>query len=288
MRYIITVVLLAMFSIHAHANQKDLIRYNISKNFPDPKQAYYIDLLRLALDKSKDIYGDYELSPVVFEMPQGRTSIIVQLDQGIDVTWRVSSHELEQRLQAIYVPLLKGMMGHRIFIINKEDQHKFHTDMSLEDLRKLLAGQGYDWPDSTILQHNGVNVVEGGAANLLTMLERKRFDYFPRALHEPWTEIDDKPQFVVEQNILIRYPAPFYFFVNKNNTKLYNRIADGLDIAIKDGSFEKVFSTHPITKEVMKAAAIHGRKVFIFTNPILSEKSLSLLREPKYWISLSR
>ena len=74
----------------------------------------------------------------------------------------------------------------------------------------------------------------------------------------------------------------------KNNTKLYNRIADGLDIAIKDGSFEKVFSTHPITKEVMKAAAIHGRKVFIFTNPILSEKSLSLLREPKYWISLSR
>ncbi|GLX82925.1 hypothetical protein [Thalassotalea eurytherma] len=93
------------------AQAKDVVNYNISKKFPDPKQAYYIDLLDLAMEKSIDKYGDYELVPVVFEMPQGRTSIMVQLNQGIDVTWRVTSQELEKRLQAIYVPLLKGMMG---------------------------------------------------------------------------------------------------------------------------------------------------------------------------------
>ncbi|QOL26713.1 hypothetical protein LP316_05280 [Thalassotalea sp. LPB0316] len=265
----------------------DVVRYHISKKNADAKQSYYIDMLHLALEKSKDIHGEYEFTPVVYEMPQGRTSIMVQLDQGIDVTWRVTSQELEERLQAVYVPLLKGMMGHRIFIINQSDQSRFSPDMSLEQLRKMSAGQGYDWPDSIVLQHNGINVVEGGTDKLLTMLARRRFDYFPRAIHEPWTEIIDKPEFIVEKHILLRYPAPFYFFVNKDNTKLYHRINNGLEIAIEDGSFDQLFENHPITKEVLKAAAISERKVFQLTNPILSERSQALLKEPRYWLNLS-
>lgn len=281
-------ILLLLITVLFSAQAKDVVNYNISKKFPDPKQAYYIDLLDLAMEKSIDKYGDYELVPVVFEMPQGRTSIMVQLNQGIDVTWRVTSQELEKRLQAIYVPLLKGMMGHRIFIINKGDQEKFSEDMTLSELRGLLAGQGYDWPDSIILQHNGINVVEGGAHKLLDMLQKRRFDYFPRALHEPWIEIADMPDLTVEENILIRYPAPFYFFVNRENTRLSERITYGLESALADGSFDSLFFHHPVTEDVMRLTKIHQRKIFLFTNPILSEKSQQLLQEPRYWISLSR
>ncbi len=283
-RSILLLLITALFGAQA----KDVVNYNISKKFPDPKQAYYIDLLDLAMEKSIDKYGDYELVPVVFEMPQGRTSIMVQLNQGIDVTWRVTSQELEKRLQAIYVPLLKGLMGHRIFIINKEDQEKFSEDMTLGELRGLLAGQGYDWPDSIILQHNGINVVEGGAHKLLDMLQKRRFDYFPRALHEPWIELADMPGLTVEENILIRYPAPFYFFVNRENTRLSERISYGLESALADGSFDSLFLHHPVTKDVMRLTKIYQRKIFLLTNPILSEKSQQLLQEPRYWISLSR
>lgn len=52
------------------------------------------------------------------------------------------------------------------------------------------------------------------------MLERKRFDYFPRAIDEPWIEIEGKPQFEVKLYFLLKYPAPTYFFINKANHQL--------------------------------------------------------------------
>lgn len=120
------------------------------------------------------------------------------------------------------------------------------------------------------------------------MLQKRRFDYFPRAIHEPWIEIADMPDLTVEENILIRYPAPFYFFVNRENTRLSERIAYGLESAIADGSLDSLVLHHPVTKDVIQLAKIQQRKIFIFTNPNLSEKSQQLLREPRYWISLSR
>ncbi|PCH97622.1 MAG: hypothetical protein COB83_01460 [Gammaproteobacteria bacterium] len=37
----------------------------------------------------------------------------------------MTSIELEQQSQAIYLPILKGLMGHRIFIIRKDEQSIF-------------------------------------------------------------------------------------------------------------------------------------------------------------------
>lgn len=54
------------------------VRYNLSTHFVDPKQSYYIDLLRLAMEKSQDQYGDYRLLPVEMDMPQGRTIKLVE------------------------------------------------------------------------------------------------------------------------------------------------------------------------------------------------------------------
>ena len=272
----------------ASSTAKDIVRYNISEKHPDNKQSYYVALLDLAMKKSQAKYGDYILEPVVIEMAQGRTSIMVQLNQGIDITWRVSSQELEKRLKAVYIPLLKGLMGHRIFIIKRENQEKYNQSMSYEDLQRYTAGQGYDWPDSIILQHNGINVMEGGSVNLLNMLSKERFDFYPRALFEPWQEIEQWPNLSVEQHVLLRYPSPFYFFVNIENERLHQRLTFGLEQAIEDGSFDQLFYSHPITSQAMALAKIHQRKVFIFHNPILSVESQILLKDPKYWIKLTQ
>jgi hypothetical protein len=268
------------------AQATDIIRYNLSKKHFDPKQDYYIDLLKLILDNSKDRFGDYQLLPVVIEMPQGRTSLMVQQGDKIDVTWRMTSIELEQRLQAIYVPVLKGLMGHRIAIIRRDDDVFFSPSMTLEQLQSIPAGQGHDWPDSDILRFNGFDVVEGSAFTLLTMLEKRRFDYFPRALHEPWTELEGKTALTLEQYFLLKYPAPMYYFVRKGNDKLHLRLKYGFERILETGLFEQFFYQHPITQGILTKANLSQRKVFLLENPLLSKATKALLKNDALWLNL--
>lgn len=217
-RPILWALLLSSLSVVASAQQ--LIRYNISLELADRKQSYYVDLLTLVLEKTVVEYGAYKLEPVVMEMSPGRAAIMVEQDDGIDIIWRMTSVDLEQRLAPVYWPLLKGMMGYRIFIIRAERQHDFTPTMHREDLKSLVAGQGIDWADAKILDKNGFSLIKSGTFRLLDMLDKGRFDYFPRALHEPWVEITNRPQFVVEKNILLKYVAPMFFFVRKDNLLL--------------------------------------------------------------------
>jgi hypothetical protein len=267
------------------AQATDTVRYNISTIHPDAKQSYYIDLLSLILAASCDKYGAYQLIPVTQEMSQGRASIMVQQNQGIDVTWRMTSKALETDLQAIYIPVLKGLMGVRIAIIRSDDTSDFSPSLSLTQLKSLSAGQGYDWPDSEILRYNGFDVIEGSAFSLLTMLEKNRFDYFPRALHEPWVEIINNNQFIVEEHFLLKYPAPMYFFTNKKNTRLAQRITYGFSKLVESGVFDEFFYHHQVTQDILVKANLPQRKIFTLKNPLLSEKSRAILNNKSLWLT---
>jgi len=273
-----------MFICSASAYAVDVIRYNLSTAHPDPKQSYYIDLLKLILEASRDSYGDFQLLPVTLEMSQGRTSMMVQQGRSVDVTWRMTSQALEQDLRAIYIPVLKGLMGVRIAIIRHDDAAIFSTNLTLTQLKQMSAGQGHDWPDSDILRANGFDVIEGSAFSMLTMLKKKRFDYFPRAIHEPWLEIVDKSEFVVEQHFLLKYPAPMYFFTKRTNHRLAQRIHDGFKQILDSGVFDAFFLQHPVTQNILLKANLPQRKVFTLTNPLLSEKSRKILNNKTLWL----
>lgn len=279
-------VLLLIFFIGSISlvSATDLIRYVDSKKYPDPKQSYFIDLLTLALEESKSQFGDYKLQPVRIEMAQGRTAIMLQRNEYIDLTWRMTSQESEQKLQAIYFPLLKGVMGNRIFVINKGDQSKFTKHLPLEDLKKIPLGQGYNWPDTIILQKNGFNVTEGYDIYLLEMLKKGRFDYFPRALHEPWLEIINDSELIVEENLMLKYPAPIFFFVNHKNKHLQQRLEFGLAKLLNSGKFEHFFLNHPITAGILTKANVNNRIVFELSNPLLSEQVTALLTDERLWL----
>ncbi len=284
-RQIILISLLVSINV---ANASDLVRYVDSKNYPDPKQSYFVDLLTLALEASKEIYGDYQLQPVSIEMAQGRTSMMLERNELIDLTWRMTSQDLEQKLQAIYFPILKGLMGHRIFIINKEDQSKFTKNISLDALKRIHLGQGHNWPDTAILLANGFRVTEGYDIYLLGILKKGRFDYFPRALHEPWIEILNEPKLAVEEHLMINYPAPVFFFVNKNNKQLQQRLEFGLRKLLDSGKFEQFFINHSITAGILTKAKVNSRTVFKLQNPLLSEQAKKLLEDRRLWIELNK
>jgi len=282
MQYFFRIFFLMILStISSSVYSVDVVSYAVSLKYPDAKQNYFIDLISKVLAKSEKKYGAYQLNPVDIKMGQERTSVMLERDELVSIAWRMTSTSLEQRLQPIYIPLLNGLMGNRIFIIRKSEQHLFSKDMPLAALKNISTGQGYNWPDTRILQANGFKVEKGSDENLLKMLKAKRFDFFPRALHEPWLEIEHEPFLTVEKNIMLKYAAPIYFFVSKNNNRLYQRIKYGLEKMDKSGELHNYFIHHAVTKSILQKANINERTIYELTNPLLSERTKQILEQRK-------
>lgn len=282
-------VTLVYFSFNGEISGQEspCISYNYPRAMADEKQEYYISVLTLILNASKEKFGSYVLCEKSIDMLQERASTMVEKRQEIDITWRITSVALEERLQAIYFPLLKGLMGARIFIIRKADASFYSHKTSLEQLKQKKLGQGLGWADEIILKANGFSVATGNAQLLITMLINNRFDLFPRAFHEPWVEIEGKNDLMVEPNLLLFYQAPMYFFVNKHNTLLIERLKYGVNKVVVTGEFDQFFYQHALIKNALSKLNIDKRKIFYLDNPYLSEESERLTHNQMYWLNLS-
>ena len=272
--YFLLVMLLTYSSIVAANDLK--IRHIRPESAADLRNDYYIAMLRLALNKTCDIDGSAILVMADKTMYQKRAIEQLKQNKSIDVVWTMTSAKREAELQAVRIPLLKGLLGYRIFIIRKDEESRFAGIQTFDDLKQLTAGQGKGWPDAKILRANGIKVVTGvNYKGLFGMLQLKRFDYFPRGVNEAWNEVKVHPDknLVVEKTLLLQYPAPIYFFVNKQNKQLADRLERGLRIAIKDGSFEQLFKNHPANKEIFELTKIGERKIFRLENPLLPRET---------------
>ncbi len=276
---------LLLASALSSAQTVTLVRHLQAAADWDTRNEYFISLLRLALDKTTDEYGAYVLEPSPQPMNQGRAISQLAAGDQIDVVWSMTSRTRENQLLPIRIPLLKGLMGYRIFIIRAEDEVWFRTLTTLDQLRELRVGQGHDWPDVDILRANGLRVeTSTDYEHLFQMLQAGRFDFFPRALNEPWEEVHARKELnlAVEKNLLLYYPTANYFFVNRNNPQLALRIEKGLEMAIADGSFDALFETHPINAYALSHAHIEGRRMLKLVNPLLPAET-PLHRKELWW-----
>ena len=194
----------------------------------------------------------------------------------LDVFWSMTSVELENNFNAIYIPIFRGLLGMRIPLVKRENANLFRSVKSLDDLRKFKAGSGNTWPDTAILEHNALPVVKTlKYQNLFPMLEGDRFDYFPRGLHEPWQEVIqfNELDLAVENTLLIQYTAPNYFFVAKDNTKLAQQLTDIFNELIENGDFVKLFFKDEEVTNALNKANVKNRIIFKIDNPTLSPKT---------------
>src|SRR5690606_23206951 len=180
---------------------------------------YCMGMLKLALSRFEH---DYTVQTVTGNRTSARAIEDVR-DGVLDIVWGSSDAEIESILQPVRIPLYKGLLGHRIFIIRQGDQHKFNHINTLEDLKQVTLGQGSTWADTRILQENGLSVIPVYKyPSLFFMLDGDRFDAFPRGLQEPWGEIAARPELAltVEQRLMLVYRMPFYLYVSKDNPRL--------------------------------------------------------------------
>ncbi|WP_269533802.1 ABC transporter substrate-binding protein [Chitinimonas sp. BJYL2] len=245
----------------------------------DPQLEYPVALLKLALSKA-GVRADIRPSGLV--TPQGRALRLLANGQGIDVMWTMTSREREAELMPICIPIYKGLMGYRIALVRKAETELFANVHAAADLRRFVAGQGHDWPDTDILRANSLKVQAAVSyGSLFQMLAAKRYDYFPRSVIEIWGEAERHKSagIVVEPYVLIYYPTASYYFVSKKNPALASVIQRGLEAAIADGSFDALFKAR--YGQVIKQVQAAKRRLIVLENPDLPEGTP--LHIPAYW-----
>ncbi|WP_097460240.1 type 2 periplasmic-binding domain-containing protein [Mangrovitalea sediminis] len=250
------------------------------RNFDQPAT---LALLKLALDETRDLYGDYriESSP---QMSQARG--IAEIEKGrhkrinaIDVA---TNPRREQRLLPIRVPTADGLLGYRVCLIATGTEGRFKGIKSFTDIRKrnLTFGQGVDWPDTEVLKANGLNVLtQVRFGNLFHMLAYKRFDCFPRSVTEIYYDLQTHPTegISIEPSLLFTYPMPSFFFVNKENKALAARIELGLRRAMLNGRYKAYFENY-IAPSLQKLN-LSQRTVIRLNNPLLTAPTRRIVTE---------
>ncbi len=211
---------------------------------------FFPKLLHLVLTKTEATDGAFEITayPTLLTKARFEAELKRPTNGIIDVLWATTNQDLESTLIPIRISLLKDLTSYRIFLIRKDDQEKFNRVKNVNDLRNFKAGQGVRWTDTKVLVANNLPVTTSPFFEpLFNMLLGKRFDYFPRGLYEIWAEEElfRHKGIAIEQRLMLSYVTRKYFFVNKNNPKLANRIERGLKMAIADGSFDQLFYSIP-------------------------------------------
>lgn len=247
------------------------------------KEQLLFNVLKLALSKSAP---DAELKQADAVLTE--ESMLDRLKSGeLDVMWAGASQDKDQLLKVVRIPVLKGMLGHRLLVIKRSEQHRFDHVNTLAELKRLKAGQGRFWGDTQVLLGADIpTVTTVKYKNLFPMLEGGRFDYFPRAVHEPWSEIAARPELdlAVENHLLLIYPFAMYFHVAPNNQMLHDLIYQGFEAAIQDGSYDQLFFNNSMIRTVLNQAKLRKRTVIRIDNPFMHPDTPYERKE--FWLDL--
>ena len=224
---------------------------------PTQQQAGSVDffqhLLMRALEMSKDRFGEYQFAYHEYILSQERSLRMLQRGE-IDVLHTMTNREREKQYLAVEYPLVRGLMGHRQLVIDKSQLAEF-DNITAAELSTKIACQGLHWPDSDVLEANNFSVARVLSFEAMYELTAKgRCDYFPRSILEVESELDEfkkrYPNLTTAPNIMLVYSTAVYFFVEKSNFALANRLNDGLARLELSGEMDKVFKSHPLTKGI--------------------------------------
>ena len=234
----------------------------------DARAQYPIALLKLALDKTG---VNYELRPSDRILLTSKALRQLRENREVNVVWSMTDSQREKELTPIRIPIAKGLIGLRVFVINQNKKAKFNDVLSLTDMRKLVPIQGEEWPDTKILQANGFNVFTVPEfREAYNMIKQGKGDFFPRSVMEVNAELEvegRRNSLYLEPSMALYYPTAMYYFVNSSNKTLANLIETGLNRAIDDGSFDALFeSTY---SPILESLGVNERKIFTLENPLL-------------------
>lgn len=251
----------------------------------DERHLYYWQLLDAALATNSDQYGEFTTKP--FESPMTFQRGVAEVESGsgrVNIISRATNLDLEKRLRPIRIPLDKGLLGFRLFLVMPETQARLDKVKTLAELKQFTIGQSASWTDVHILQAAGFKLVLADAYTpLFSMLGGRRFDLFARGAIEIESEWranrESVPGMMIEKRFALYYPMPRYFFVPRTpeGERMAERIEDGLQRLRASGEFERRYQAWK--KLVLGDLQLPGRTVIRLPNPELSPEAPT----DKFW-----
>lgn len=233
---------------------------------------YYLALITAALKATEPSHGPFQLMYAQEQISSERKHDLLVLGDKINVDRLVGFPTQDgprKGLIRVGIPILNGFMGYRILLIRSENQTRFSTIKTLDELRKLPMGFGKGW-EGHVYKHNGFSVAEAlTMPMLLKMLAGKRYYFVPLSV----IEIDDSYEIdgvqisslVPEKSLLIYMPLPVYFYVSPTEPELADRLTLGLNYLKVNGQMEKIFLDY--FGERLKRLNLPGRQIIELSNP---------------------
>lgn len=274
-KVILLLMSLAMISLLpvriAQAGEPQLVKY-LGNNTASISEDYYLAIIDAALKATEPTYGSYQLVFTQEQLSSERKHDLLVLGDKVNVDRLVgfpAQKGAREGLIRIGVPVLNGFMGYRILLIRKEDQARFSSIKTLEELSKLPMGFGKGW-EGHVYKYNGFSVAEPlNMTMLLKMLAGKRYFFVPLSVIEidDHYEIDGKPvdNLVPEQTLLIYMPLPVYFYVSPEQPLLADRLTLGLKYLKDKGEMARIFKAH--FGERLKRLHLSRRTLITLSNP---------------------
>jgi hypothetical protein len=229
---------------------------------------YANELLKLALSLSAEKYGPFKITQQKYQTVLNRQLLEIENGQWLSVAVSMPTKEWLSNAQIVNFPIMKGLASYRLFFSLDKTLPQLNQLQSLDALKKLYIGQGRGWSTANILEDNGFTVMYGVSyENLFPMLHADRFQLLMRGIYEIEPEFEEykhtMPHLRIVDSFAVYTYLPMYFFVNKKQIQLVERLTYGLIRANDSGQLDNLFN-HYFAKTVLSLKT--PRKVFFLNN----------------------
>ncbi|WP_240041991.1 hypothetical protein [Aeromonas media] len=243
------------------------------ENEQDARMDYYREAMRLALEKTRQLYGDYELRDSL-KMNKARMRLEVQ-KPGKSALFIVDSWPQKTphpEVSLIPFPIDLGILGYRVCFVGANRADDLAGVRTLAQLQAFSQGSGKGWQDADILRHNGFQVQEvDNYESLFRMVARGRVDLFCRGANEILAEWETHhprlPTLTVDPHVALFYPLIHAFYSHATYHKERERIQLGLRLAWQDGSLKRLWRQH--FQPSLAFTQLASRQLFRLSNPQL-------------------
>ncbi len=209
------------------------------------------------------------------------TRVLSDLESGkLDIVWTATSTDLEKRFIPVRFPIFRGLLGMRIGLIHQKDSQLLSSVQSKADLMRFKICTGKTWPDTNILDANGLVTAKSiKYPNIFEMmLAGNRCHFFARGVMEPFAEVASHPELplTVDSHIMLRYRMPYMLFVSKTNPDLAEHLLEIMTEIFDEGLYDEMFFNDSEIKAVLSQANLKNRVIIDLENPYLTGETRSI------------
>ncbi len=236
---------------------------------------YRDELIHQIFEVTRPEYGDYQIQFYETELTSMRQAQFLGEGKVLNLAWGSPGTTIAKaNAIPIAIDILKGLLGYRICLINKNAPLNIDNVSDAESLHHIRIGQGL-WIDIDFYKFNHLDpVAVPSFDNLFSMLSAKRIDCIALGINEVEAiYLKQKhlfPAVVMDDKLLIYYYFPTYLYVSKNSPALAKRIELGLTKMKNSGAFDDLFMRHH-GKNLAKLE-LKNRKVVCLDSPYLPNK----------------